>query len=95
MYILHAEVHLEQEEEYKNYMRITPECFDELFVLMKDKINYKINYNYGRCKHTKTNACCKYILSLLIYSLIFLIIAVYFIKFIWVNKFDQTNLTMY
>ena len=91
MYILHAEVHLEEEEEYKNYLRITPECFDELFVLMKDKINY----NYGRCKHTKTNACCKYILSLLIYSLIFLIIAVYFIKFTWVNKFDQTNLTMY
>ena len=38
MYIPLSEVLLEEEEEYKNYLRITPECFDELFVLAKDDI---------------------------------------------------------
>ena len=38
MYILLSEVHLEEEEEYKHYLRMTPECFEELFVLMKDDI---------------------------------------------------------
>ena len=36
MCIFLFEVCLEEEEEYKNYLRITPECFDELFVLAKD-----------------------------------------------------------
>ena len=36
MYILLSEVHLEEEEEYKNYLRITSECFDELFVIGRD-----------------------------------------------------------
>ena len=36
MYILLSEVHLEEEEEYKNYLRITSECFDELFIIGRD-----------------------------------------------------------
>ena len=36
MYILLSEVHLEEEEEYKNYLRITSECFDELFLIGRD-----------------------------------------------------------
>ena len=28
----------EEEEEYKIYLKITPECFNELFVLVKDDI---------------------------------------------------------
>ena len=31
-----SEVHLEEEEEYKNYLRITSECFDELFIIGRD-----------------------------------------------------------
>ena len=27
---------LEEEEEYENYLRITPGCFDKLFVFVKD-----------------------------------------------------------
>ena len=39
MYIDLSEVRLEEEEEeYKNYLRVTPECFDELFLLAKDNI---------------------------------------------------------
>ena len=37
MYIFLSEVRLEEKEGYKSYLRITPECFDELF--------YKIGYN--------------------------------------------------
>ena len=37
MYILLSEVYL-GEGEYKNYLRIIPECFDELFVLVKNDI---------------------------------------------------------
>ena len=32
-YIFLVEVHLEEEEEYRNYVRITLECFEEVFVL--------------------------------------------------------------
>ena len=35
MYIFLSKVRLEEEEESKNYMRITPEYFDELFVHVK------------------------------------------------------------
>ena len=38
MYIFLSEVCLQEEEEYNNYLRITPECFDELFVLVKGDI---------------------------------------------------------
>ena len=38
VHIFLFEVHLEEEEEYKNYLRITPVCFDKLFVLVKDNI---------------------------------------------------------
>ena len=42
VYILLSEVRLEEEKEYKNYLRITPEYFDELFVLMKDGMTKEI-----------------------------------------------------
>ena len=38
MYIFLSEVGLEEEKQYKHYLRINPECFDELFVLAKDNI---------------------------------------------------------
>ena len=38
MYIFLSEVHLEEKEEYKHYLRITLRCFDKLFLLMKDDI---------------------------------------------------------
>ena len=37
-YIFLLEVSLEEEEENKNNLRITPECFDEICVLAKDDI---------------------------------------------------------
>ena len=33
-----SEVHLEEEEEYKNYLRINSECVEKLFALVKDDI---------------------------------------------------------
>ena len=36
VFTLLSDVHLEEKEEYKNYLRITPECFNKLFVLVKD-----------------------------------------------------------
>ena len=36
MYIILSDVCLEEEEEFQNYLRITPECFDKLFVLVRD-----------------------------------------------------------
>ena len=36
-----SELHLEEEEDYKNYLRITPECLEELFELVKDVITKK------------------------------------------------------
>ena len=34
MYNILSEVCLEEEEEYQNYLRPTPECFDKLFVVL-------------------------------------------------------------
>ena len=42
MYVLVRGAHLEEKEEYKNYLSKTPECFDELFVLVKDNITKQI-----------------------------------------------------
>ena len=42
VYILLFEIHLEGEEEYKKYWRITPECFDKLFGVLKDDITKQI-----------------------------------------------------
>ena len=42
MYILLPGAHLEEKEEYKNYLSKTPECLDELFVLVKDNITKQI-----------------------------------------------------
>ena len=33
-----SEAHLEEQELYKNYLSLTPECFNELFELGKDDI---------------------------------------------------------
>ena len=38
VYIFLSEVCLDEKEEYKNYLRITSECFGKLFVLVKDYI---------------------------------------------------------
>ena len=38
MYIFLSEVRLDEEEEHENCLRITPECFDELPVLVKDGV---------------------------------------------------------
>ena len=38
VYIFLSEVRLEEEEEYKNYLRIASQCFDKLFVLVKGDI---------------------------------------------------------
>ena len=39
VYIFLSEARLEKGEvEHKNYLRITPECFDDLILLMKDDI---------------------------------------------------------
>ena len=38
VYIFLSEVHLEEKEEYKNYLGITPKYFNKLFVLVKDNI---------------------------------------------------------
>ena len=38
MYIFLSEACLEEEEEYENNLRIAPECFDGLFVPLKDRI---------------------------------------------------------
>ena len=37
-YIFLLEVSLEEEEEHKNNLRITPECFDEICVFVKHDI---------------------------------------------------------
>ena len=42
IYILLSEVRLEEEEEYKSYLRIIPEYFDELFEILKDGITKKL-----------------------------------------------------
>ena len=36
-----SKLHLEEEEDYKNYLRITPECLEELFELIKGVITKK------------------------------------------------------
>ena len=38
MYIFLSEDRLEEEEEYQNYLRITPECFDKLFALVNGDV---------------------------------------------------------
>ena len=38
VYIFLSQVYLQEKQEYENYLRITPECFDEFFVLFKDDI---------------------------------------------------------
>ena len=71
-------------------VRITPECFDELFVLMNDDIT--INYKYKRCKHTKTKSCYKNILCWFICSFIFFNFSSLWWFKNWFNVFHPTNL---
>ena len=37
-FLVEVRLEEEEEEECKNYLKITPECFDKLFILMKDDI---------------------------------------------------------
>ena len=56
-------VHLEEKEDYKNYLRITPSCQERY---------YTRNYKYERRKHTKTKVICKNISCSFIFGFIFL-----------------------
>ena len=42
MFILFSEVRLGEEEEYQNYLKITPEGFDKLFELVKYDITKQV-----------------------------------------------------
>ena len=42
VYIFPSEVRLQEKEDYQNYSRITPECFDKIFVLLKDDVTQQI-----------------------------------------------------
>ena len=57
-----SELCLEEEEEYENYLRMTPGCFDEFFELAKDNITKK--YKYTRCNPTPIEACSNSMISL-------------------------------
>ena len=67
MYILLPGVHLEEKEEYENYLRITPECFDKLFVLVKDNITKQItnmrDASTLKLKLAAKNISCSFICS--------------------------------
>ena len=50
MYIFLSGNSLGDEEGYKDYLKITPGCFNKLFVLVNLGQYYKINYKHERCK---------------------------------------------
>ena len=52
-----SELHLEVEEDYTDYLTITPGCLDELFEILKGVITKK-EYKYARCSATQIEACC-------------------------------------
>ena len=73
MQIFLSQVSLEEYEEYKSYLRTTPECFNNLFVLAKVNIT---NQKHEKCKDTKTKACCKIFrvhLFVVLFSEVFLV----------------------
>ena len=76
VYIFLSEVCLMEEEEYENYLRITPECHYKLFPLSQVIFTFE-NYKYERCNHTKTIAFRRNILCSITCSLIFLIFSSY------------------
>ena len=57
MYIFLSKVHLEKEHECKNYFRIAPGSFDELFVLVRgDFTKYITNMGDARTPKVKLAA---------------------------------------
>ena len=58
-----SELRLEEEEEYKNYLKMTPGCFDKLFELMKEDITKK-PHKYATCNPSQIEACCNSMFSL-------------------------------
>ena len=69
VYTLLSDVHLEEKEEYKNYLRITPECFNKLFVLVKDITKKSTNIKDTSTLKVKLagwkNISCSFICSLI------------------------------
>ena len=58
MYIFLSKVHLEKEQDSKNYLRIAPGSFDELFVLVRDDITKYIT-NMGDASTPKVKLAAK------------------------------------
>ena len=58
MYIFLSKVHLEKEHECKNYFRIAPGSFDELFVLVRDDFTKYIT-NMGDARTPKVKLAAK------------------------------------
>ena len=52
MCIFLSKVYLEEEEEYKNCLRTTAECFDELCIVVKDDAT-KLTANMGDASAAK------------------------------------------
>ena len=58
MYIFLSKFHLEKEHECKNYFRIAPGSFDELFVLVRDDFTKYIT-NMGDARTPKVKLAAK------------------------------------
>ena len=58
MHIFLSKVHLEKEHECKNYFRIAPGSFDELFVLVRDDFTKYIT-NMGDARTPKVKLAAK------------------------------------
>ena len=86
MYFALSEVRLEEDQECKNYLRITPEYLDELFVRIKDDIAKMRDANTPKIKIVVKI----YISSSLIYGVIFIIFSCGDLKFC-LDVFHLTN----
>ena len=58
MYFLLSDVRLEEEEEYRDYLRITPECFEERFE-GRSILQNKLQMQEMQALHNKTKTCCE------------------------------------
>ena len=65
-----SELHLEENEEYENYLRITTECFGELYVLVKNEVQNMRDANTPEGKLAQKNFM---LIHLKFYFLIFFI----------------------
>ena len=85
MQIFLSEVRLEQEKEYANYLRMTPECFDKLFVFRRAALQNKLLISEMQAHQNMS------------YFLNFDETKMFQISLLYItfNKFDQINLTVY